>query len=100
MFGDIIQKAKDHGAELVILFGSRAKGKEKEYSDIDICVVAETTSKRRLASVLQAEIEHELPIDIIVYTPKEWEECIADESSFASKIVSEGRVLYGQQKIS
>ncbi|MBQ9848813.1 MAG: nucleotidyltransferase domain-containing protein [Clostridia bacterium] len=100
MFTDIIEKAKSHGAELIILFGSRAKGKERETSDIDICIVAETDKKRRLASILQAEIESEYPIDILIYTPKEWEECVADKTSFASKIYTEGRILYGQPKIS
>lgn len=100
MFSDIIEKAKQFNVQTVILFGSRAKGSEKEWSDIDLCIIAETASKRRLASELQTEIESELPIDIIVYTPSEWKECVKDETSFARKILTEGRVLYGQQEIS
>jgi len=96
MFDNIIATAKLHGATLVILFGSRAKGTEREQSDIDLCVIAQTPSKRRFAALLSAEIECELPIDIIVYTPSEWNECIQDETSFATKILREGRVLYGQ----
>lgn len=100
MFDEIIKAAKLHKVQAVILFGSRAKGSETESSDIDICIIAETESKRRLASLLQIEIESEIPIDIIVYTPSEWSECIKDETSFAKKILTEGRILYGQQKIS
>ncbi len=100
MFDSIIEKAKEYGVLAVILFGSRAKGKEREESDIDICVIAETDKKRRLAATLCAEIESELPIDVLVYTPSEWEECIKDETSFASVILKEGKVLYGQPKIS
>lgn len=95
MFTDIINTAVAHGAERIILFGSRAKGTEREQSDIDICIVAQTPNKRRLAALLSAEIECELPIDILVYTPDEWDECIKDETSFASKIIKEGMVLYG-----
>ena len=100
MFDEIIEAAKLNNVKAVILFGSRAKGSEKEWSDIDICVIADTPNKRRLASILQTEIESELPIDIIVYTPSEWDECIKDETSFAKKILTEGRILYGQQEIS
>ena len=100
MFDEIIKTATLHGVKAVILFGSRAKGSEKEWSDIDICIIADTENKRRLASRLQTEIESELPIDIIVYTPSEWVACIKDDSSFAKKILTEGRILYGQQEIS
>ena len=100
MFDSIIEKANEYGVLAVILFGSRAKGKERETSDIDICVIAETDKKRRLAATLCAEIDSELPIDVIVYTPAEWAECIKDETSFASVILKEGKLLYGQPQIS
>lgn len=100
MFDEIIAVARNYEIQCIILFGSRAKGKEREESDIDICVIADTSNKRRLAASLSAEIDCELPIDIIVYTPDEWNECIKDKTSFASVILAEGRVIYGQQKIS
>lgn len=100
MYDDIIRVAKAHGAEAVLLFGSRAKGMEREESDIDICIIADTPNKRRLAADISAEIDCELPVDILVYTPEEWKSCIADDTSFAKKILSEGTFLYGQQKIS
>ncbi len=100
MYNDIIKAAEFHDVKAVILFGSRAKGTETEASDIDICIIAETDNKRRLASSLQIEIESDIPIDIIVYTPSEWDKCIKDDTSFARKILTEGRILYGQQEIS
>ena len=96
MFDEIIRISIEHNVQAIILFGSRAKGTEREESDIDICVIANTENKRRLAATLSAEIESELPIDIIVYTPNDWANCIADKTSFASKILREGRVIYGQ----
>lgn len=99
MFDEIIRIAEEHGVEAVILFGSRAKGTEKDTSDIDICIISEAQSKRRLAAAISAEIDYDLPVDILVYTPSEWSECIADETSFAYKILKEGRILYGQPKV-
>lgn len=79
----------------IILFGSQAKGTAGEWSDIDFCVVAETKSKRRYAAEMQQLLDCEKPVDIIVYTPSEWEECLGDPASFAAKIEKEGIVLYG-----
>ena len=100
MFNRIVELAKSHNAEMVILFGSRAKGRERDNSDIDVCIVAKTDNKRRFAATISAELEYDLPVDVLVYTPEEWELSVVDESSFAHKILSEGMVLYGQQKIS
>lgn len=100
MYDNIVEIARLHGASIVLLFGSRAKGKERETSDIDICIVADTQNKRRLAACISAEIDSDLPIDILIYTMSEWNECLKDKTSFAFKIMNEGRILYGQQKIS
>ena len=95
MFSGIIKTAVEHGAEKVILFGSRAKGTDHEHSDIDICIIAKTKCKRRLAATISAEIDCDIPVDILIYTTDEWNECIQDEMSFATKILKEGTVLYG-----
>ncbi|MBQ4317391.1 MAG: nucleotidyltransferase domain-containing protein [Clostridia bacterium] len=95
MYSGIIKAAVEHGALKIILFGSRAKGTDTEHSDIDICIVAKTTNKRRLAATISAEIDCDIPVDVLVYTPDEWEDCISDETSFATKILKEGTVLYG-----
>ena len=95
MFSGIIKTATEYGAEKIILFGSRAKGTETEHSDIDVCIIVKATDKRRLAATISAEIDCDIPVDILVYTPDEWNECIQDETSFATKILKEGTVLYG-----
>ncbi|HHW45418.1 MAG TPA: nucleotidyltransferase domain-containing protein [Clostridiales bacterium] len=84
--------------EKVILFGSQAKGTATDQSDIDICVVVETDNKRRLLAEMYYEIDSEIPFDLLLYTPHEWEECLKDKSSFAYKINTEGAVLYGRQQ--
>ena len=95
MFDELVSRMLPMRPTRVILFGSQAKGTAGEYSDIDFCVVAETASKRRYAAELQQLLDCEKPVDIIVYTPAEWEECLADPASFAAKIMKEGVVLYG-----
>ena len=79
----------------IILFGSQARGTATDKSDVDICVVIETTRKHELTAELYIALDLEAPVDIIVYTPAEWESCLADRTSFAYKIDTEGVVLYG-----
>ena len=68
----------------ILLFGSRAKGTATVKSDIDICVVASTKNT-----------ESKTPIDFLLYTPEEWDQCVSDYQSFAHKLDREGIVLYG-----
>lgn len=79
----------------IILFGSHTKVTARASSDIDLCVVAQTTEKRGLSTEMYCTVEFERPIDFVLYTPEEWELCIADKRSFAYKINREGVHLYG-----
>ena len=78
----------------IILFGSQAKGTATERSDIDICIIAETTNKRELLTDLYCEIDSEKPVDFLLYTPEEWNKNIEDAQSFAYKLNREGVLLY------
>ena len=82
-------------AKRIYLFGSQAKGTARPGSDIDLCIVARTEHKRRLLTELYFQVDSELPIDFLLYTPEEWEQCLADEHSFANVILREGVLLYG-----
>ena len=79
----------------IILFGSLSKGVINENSDIDICIVKDSENKRELITDMYLNIKASYPIDILLYTPKEWEDNVKDKSSFAYKIFKEGRLLYG-----
>ncbi|HHY51830.1 MAG TPA: nucleotidyltransferase domain-containing protein, partial [Clostridiales bacterium] len=35
------------------------------------------------------------PFDVLLYTPREWEQLTADASTFASRIIQEGTIVYG-----
>lgn len=84
-----------YSPQQVLLFGSQAKGTTHKSSDIDLCVIMSTHNKRKLLTDMYFSIETEKPIDILVYTPSEWQQCILDKTSFAYKINTEGVRLYG-----
>lgn len=89
-----------YSPQKILLFGSQAKGAATEKSDIDLCIVMEITDetsvkRRKLLAEMYLVLETDIPVDILLYTPPEWEQCISDRSSMAYKINAEGVRLYG-----
>jgi HEPN domain-containing protein/predicted nucleotidyltransferase len=87
---------KEYDPEKIILFGSRAEGKDSEGSDIDLVIVKET-DKRPLDRRIEVETllaDRAVPIDLIVYTPDEIRRLYSIGSPFVEEIVEKGRLLY------
>lgn len=83
----------------IILFGSMAEGKPRLWSDIDIVVVRET-DKNFIDRGL--EIRHrfhpKIGLDLLVYTPDEFEEMAKERLFFKEEIIKKGKVLYERGK--
>lgn len=99
-YNKILEQIKDQLVQKfqpskIILFGSVAKGIFKETSDIDLCIIRDTSNKKELLTDMYVEIESDVPFDIVLYTNKEWEECILDQSAFAYQIKNTGVTIYG-----
>ncbi len=80
----------------IILFGSQAKGKNKEWSDYDICVLKRDIGHRRK---LAQRIYHKLfgvgaSVDIIVETPEIFDELKGKWFLVYSEIAKYGSVIY------
>ena len=80
----------------MILFGSRAKGENKEWSDYDICVLKRGIKHRRK---LARRIYRKLfgtgaAVDVIVETPEKFEELKDKWFLVHSDIAGSGRVIY------
>ncbi|MEG0570985.1 MAG: hypothetical protein RR497_04995 [Oscillospiraceae bacterium] len=59
-----------------------------------LCVVTKTNEKSKVEHDIYFNICCDIPFDVIVYTPTEWETLKADEQSFAHNLDLKGRVLY------
>ncbi|MBW7917683.1 MAG: nucleotidyltransferase domain-containing protein [Anaerolineae bacterium CFX3] len=82
----------------VILFGSYAYGTPRRESDVDLLVVMETDIREVQQEILILKnIEHRFGLDILVKTPKTFNERIEAGDSFLKEIVQKGRVLYEQR---
>ncbi len=79
----------------IILFGSYAYGEPTKDSDVDLLVIMPTKIRAlRKAAEISAAIEHPLPIDLIVRTPKDIQERVAQGDSFISEVLTKGIVVH------
>ncbi len=82
---------KDPSVRLVLLFGSLARGDARDHSDIDLIVVKET-EKRFLDRLDEFYDDAREAMDILVYTPQEFEEM--KQRPFVKRALQEGKILY------
>jgi len=96
----IAQKiAQKYKPEKIILFGSFAWGKPKKDSDVDFLII-KNTRKNFLKRQMEVRriIKGEIPVDILVHTPKEIERRLKLGDFFYKKIIKKGRCLYEKPK--
>lgn len=94
----IIAVAKEIGAAKAILFGSFARGTNDRRSDVDIVFVQQTAERfvqrpDRALRLLYSRI-HGRAIDVLIYTPTEFESMKDSGNFFFKRIISEGKTLY------
>ena len=82
----------------IILFAEKrtmSTGKLKAFS---LCVVVpDGTDCSRLRTRLHLALSADVPVNLSVYTNEEWDDLIADETSYAAWIARKGQVIYGPQ---
>ena len=94
----VIQMAKEKlDPELMIVFGSVAGGTANKDSDLDIIIVKESDENMliRSAKARRALKGSKVPIDIIVYTPDEFEFRLTSKYSLPSEALATGRIVHG-----
>ncbi len=81
--------------EKIILFGSFAYGKPKPASDVDLLIIKKSKKKRveRIKEILM-KVKSSLPLEPLVYTPKELKERLALGDFFFQTIFEKGKILY------
>lgn len=60
-----------------------------------LCVVGEFADKGSTERSIYLEIDSEVPFDVLLYTPLEWDDLCARSESFARRIANTGMVVYG-----
>ena len=83
------------GVERVSIFGSYAKGRRDLFTDLDVLVVMRTRDGfverlKKLYSLLCVPVD----MDLVCYTPEEFEKMKREGNPFVRKILEEEVVLY------
>ena len=84
--------------EKVILFGSHAYGEPKPWSDVDLLVVMETqlTLRQQRLEISRFLRDRTFGIDVIVRTPADLADRVANRDYFLKEIVTKGEVIYAR----
>jgi len=93
----IVEKiAIGYDPDKIILFGSYATGNQNDDSDLDLFVIKDSDLSRpqRTVQVRKMLYGSMIPIDLIVYTPKEIEESKDNRFSFVYEVLNSGKTLY------
>lgn len=77
----------------IILFGSCAKGRVTKGSDIDLCLILKTDDKRKTIRDILVSLDYD--VDLVIFTPEEWERYKHDKATFAGIINKTGVSLIG-----
>ena len=81
--------------ECVILFGSYAYGAATEDSDVDLLVVLPFEGKAaHKALEIIRKVKPRIPLDLLVRTPEQVKERIANNDWFMREVFEKGRKLY------
>ena len=81
--------------EKIILFGSLAQDEVQAWYDIDLVVVVDMRERflDRTKDMLRL-LRPRVGLDVLVYTPQEFEQLCRDRPFFQQEIVQKGQVLY------
>ena len=90
----IIEKYKP---EKIFLFGSAARGKPDLDSDVDLLIIKKQTPLYGADRIreLSRIIERNIPLDLLIYRPEEFEKRVQMGDPFLKSVLKEGKVLYG-----
>jgi predicted nucleotidyltransferase len=80
----------------IILFGSYAAGNPDKDSDLDLLIIKDTDLPRHKRSfdIQKSLIGSMVPMDILVYTTKEFEQEKKEKSSFLFSAIKNSKILY------
>lgn len=89
----------EYGAEAVILYGSRADGRARPDSDVDLMIIksglsGDEAERFREVNAILSDFRREYLLDTHVVTRKQIEGMLAQGNHFVQDVILQGRVLY------
>jgi len=90
---------RERNPHKIVLFGSFAWGKPKQYSDLDLLVIMDSNVTRPDERAMQLKAlfdDLDCPMDLFVYTPEEITASLRRGNLFIRDILAKGRLLYAR----
>lgn len=93
---ELLPILRTRGARAAYLIGSRARGTARAGSDIDLIVVAESGRPvvERFKDYLPAIVASPVGVDLLVYTPEEFDRMVAEERPFLEHALRGAKLVY------
>lgn len=98
---EVIEKiVYGYDPEKIILFGSYATENPSVNSDIDLFIIKDSDLPRpqRTMQIRRMLFGSGIPIDLIVYTPREVESEKDEKYSFVYEVLNSGKTVYERQE--
>ena len=95
-----------YNPDKIFVFGSQANEDAHENSDIDLCIIldiddnAVRSFRRNIRSYIHRKkgLNYlDKPVDIILYTPRQFEQIAQRKGTLANLIANEGVVIHGRR---
>jgi len=85
----------EFGAHQVYLFGSRARGKARLDSDVDLLIVMPHHGQRvQQAVAIRMALRPKFPVDLVIRSPKEIQIRLKMGDTFIRDVLQRGKLLY------
>jgi predicted nucleotidyltransferase len=87
---------RKHRARTAYLVGSRARGTADEHSDIDVIIVVESDRPQveRFKDYLPAIVASPVGVDLLIYTPEEFDRMRDEERPFLVHALDGAKVIH------
>ena len=86
---------REYKPEKIIFFCFYSWGKPTQNNDVDLFIIKDTKNTREMAREIDGSVfPRNFSMDLIVYTPAQFEKEVDLEEPFISKIKKKGKVLF------
>jgi len=96
----LLEGLRGSGAERIYLVGSAARGEADDLSDLDVVVIMRTPLAffDRLSALGRLIPPAAGGVDLLAYTPDEFDAMRRDGNAFAEMVAEEGQLIYERAK--
>lgn len=82
------------GPTKIYIFSNK-RGEKGKTAGFKLCVILKCDDRCEMEQKIYLGVESEVPFDIVLYSPEDWNALCESKGSFAQKIAKTGVLVYG-----